>query len=294
MADPKGEYMRTMLMSILYLILAVPPLFADGECPERPASAQEYATYQAVYGAAKAAVPSAPIDWVVKDETDTHAGSTVPKCQDGPNDRPLYYRIKFTYEYSREASDRVQQTVVSDALKGTPAQQVKLAELDRKIEALEAAKKEARKNRDAEEKQRAREELKDLNRERHALKDEINNAYMERAMSGKVAAEINKNRPVLENAELVIKVNERSAWVPVKDTPVQVPGAAQAYWCRQDDNGGRLVILLGAWDGNFKSKLPKTAVVTKARNMVIEISGERQMAENLAKQLKLDLLKKQL
>jgi hypothetical protein len=40
--------------------------------------------------------------------------------------------------------------------------------------------------------------------------------------------------------------------------------------------------------------LAGSRVVTRSQSMVIEINGERQMAENLAKQLKIEVLKKQM
>ena len=286
--------MRKILLTVLLVMLCATPVFADGECPERPANSQEQAAFQAVYNSAKAAVPPAPRDWVRSDETEQGLGTKMPNCSSGPKDRPLYYRMQFKYKYSSEASGRADQNAVTDALKGTPEQQAKLAELDRKIDALEQTKKEARKNRDQAAKDRVRDELKGLRREKNAINDEIMSVYMERAKSGQLNAEQNKAKPVRKNAEVIIKVNEKSAWIPVRDTPVAISGASQAYWCKEGDNGGRLVILLGAWDANFKSNLAGTPVITKAQNMVVEINGEQQMAESLARQMKLELLKKQL
>ncbi len=230
----------------------------------------------------------------MKDDTAAGLGTTVPKCPKSSNDTPIFYWLRFTYAYSTEASDRADQNAVSDAMKGTPEQQAKLAELDRKIDALEDAKKEARKNNDSAAKNRIREEVSAAKAERNKIKDVITKAYVERAMSGQLSQDMNKTKPDREDAELIIKVNEDHAWIPVRDQPVSIAGASQAYWCKGDNNGGRLVILLGVWDTNFKSDLARTSIVTKAQNMIIEINADRQMAETLARQIKLDLLKKQL
>jgi carbon monoxide dehydrogenase subunit G len=54
-------------------------------------------------------------------------------------------------------------------------------------------------------------------------------------------------------------------------------------------------LLLGPWnDQTFKMDLAATPVKTRPQSMVIEITGDRQMAENLARQIKIDLLKKQM
>jgi len=75
---------------------------------------------------------------------------------------------------------------------------------------------------------------------------------------------------------------------------VSIPGAPIAYWFKSD-TGGRLVMLLGPWDNQtFKMDLAATPVKTRPQGMVIEITGDRQMAENLARQIKIDLLKKQM
>lgn len=279
--------MQKMILIVLLMVMAVSPVFASSDGPKRPANQQERAAFQSVYSAAKAAVPAAPTDWDVKDETDVGEGESLPE---GRFDTPVFYWIKFKYTYSYEASDRADQNAVSNAMKGTPEQQARLAELDRKIEALDNAKKEARKNRDSAEKNRIRGEVSAAKKERDKIKDVISDAYVQRAMSGQVVAD----KPDRMDAELIIKVNEKHAWIPVRDQPMSIAGASQAYWCKGDNNGGRLVILLGAWDKNFKSDLARTSVVTKAQNMIIEINADQQMAETLARQIKLDLLKKQL
>ncbi len=286
--------MQKMILIVLLLVTMVSPVFGDGGCPERPANQQELAAFQSAYSAAKAALPPAPKDWVMKDDTEAGLGTSVPKCPKSSNDTPIFYWLKFKYAYSDEASDRADQNAFNDAMKGTPEQQAKLAELDRKIEALENAKKEARKNNDSAEKNRIKEEVSAAKGERSKIKTEISNAYVQRAMSGQLSQDMDKTKPGRKDAELIIKVNENHAWIPVRDKPVSIAGASQAYWCKGDKNGGRLVILLGAWDKNFKSDLARTSVVTKAQNIIIEINADQQMAETLARQIKLDLLKKQL
>jgi len=283
--------MQVLILSVL-MILSISSVFADGDCPERPANQQELAAFQAVYSAVKAAIPSAPKDWVLKDETDEHVGTTIPYCADGPKDSPKYYRFVFKYHYSDEASDRADQAAVGNALKGTPEQQARITELDGKIIQLNKRKKEARESGTAEEKNRIKEELKTVEKERSNLNKEITDAYVKRAMSGQLASDMDSNKPAGKEAQLIIKVNERRAWIPVRDAPETIPGAAHAYWCKED-RGGRLVILLGAWDAQqFKAKLERATVVTKAQNMVIEITADREMARTLAGQIKIDLLKK--
>lgn len=286
--------MKRFLLSIALLLLSASPVLADGDCPDRPATQQERAEFQAMYSAARAAVPPAPADWTMTDETPAKLGTVVPNCPGGPHDRPMYYQLRFKYAYSAEASARQDQEAVGAAMKGTPEQQAKIAELDRKIAGLEEQKQAARKSRDAAEKERVRQELKAANRERDAITDEIMNAYTQRAMSGQMAADMSKNKPAARTAECVIKVNDKHAWIPARDQPVSIPGAPIAYFFKSD-TGGRLVMLLGPWDSQtFKINLAATPVVTRPQAVIIEISGDRQMAENLARQIKIDLLKKQL
>ena len=286
--------MQRFMMSIMLLALSASPVQADGDCPDRPAPQQERAAYQALSGAAKAAVPPAPADWVLTDETPGKPGTTVPDCPGGPHDRPMTYALRFTYAFSAEASQRMDQGAVGAALKGTPEQQAKMVELDRKIAGLEEQKQAARKSRDAAEKERVRQELKTARKERNKITDEITNAYVQQSMSGQLAAEMNKNKPVVREAQLVIKVNEQYAWIPAKDQPVSIPGVPISYWFKSD-TGGRLVMLLGPWDNQtFKMNLAATPVKTRPQGMVIEITGDRQMAESLARQIRINLLKKQL
>jgi hypothetical protein len=286
--------MQLFIVCVVFMVLCAAPAFADGDCPDRPASQQEQAAVQSVYSVVKTAIPAAPKDWILKDETDGRIGTTVPNCADGPKDRPKYYRFVFKYHYSSEASDRADQAAVSTALKGTPEQQVRMAELDGKIGQLNERKKEARRSGTPEEKDQIKEELKAAEKERSALTNEISDAYVKRAMSGSLAADMNKDKPAAKEAQVIIKVNEQRVWIPVQCAPEQIPGASHAYWCKED-RGGRLVILLGAWDiPQFKAKLANASIVTKAQNMAIEITADQQMAETLAQQIKIDLLKKQL
>lgn len=60
---------------------------------------------------------------------------------------------------------------------------------------MEEAKREARRNRDAVEKNRVKEELRAAERERNKITDEITNAYVPRAMSGQLAADMSKGKP---------------------------------------------------------------------------------------------------
>jgi hypothetical protein len=207
--------MPRFVLSIMLIILAVTTAFADGDCPDRPASREERAAFEAVYSAAKAAVPPAPPDWVLKDETDPKTGTVVPNCPGSTNDLPKHYSLRFTYAYSSEASDREDKSAVGAALKGTPEQQTRMAELERKIAALEEQKKAARRDRDAAEKERVRQELKAAEKERDGITDAINGAYVKSALSGRLAAGMNRNKPAVREAELIIRVNERVALGPV-------------------------------------------------------------------------------
>ncbi len=55
------------------------------------------------------------------------------------------------------------------------------------------------------------------------------------------------------------------------------------------------MILLGAWDTEtFKSTLARRTVITKPQTVVVEIRAERQMAEKLGREMKLDILKTQM
>ncbi len=289
----KEDHMYPFILSLVLIVLAVSPVFADGGCPERAATQQERTAFQSTYSAAKAAVPTAPKDWVVTDETAGKTGESVPDCPGSPSGRPVCYWFKFKFAYSAEASNRALQNAVANAMKGTQQQEARLAELDSQIRELEEAKKAAGKRGDRDEKNRIREQLKVAEREQGKLKMEASDAYMQRLMSGQVAADVDGAKPARQDAELIIKVNEERAWIPARNTPIQMPGASQAYWCK-GENGGRLVILLGQWDAKFKLKLAETSVVTRPQNMIVEISGEQQMAESLARRINLDLLKKQL
>ena len=54
--------MQRFMMSIMLLALSASPVLADGDCPDRPATQQERDAFQALSGAAKAAMPPAPED----------------------------------------------------------------------------------------------------------------------------------------------------------------------------------------------------------------------------------------
>ena len=99
--------------------------------------------------------------------------------------------------------------------------------------------------------------------------------------------------PERVEAEMVIHVNQDKAWVGKPPVQVNVPGAPNSYWNSND--GGSLVMLLGAWDtGAFRATLGKSGVITRPQTAVVQIKAERQMAEKLARELKLDILKAQL
>lgn len=291
--------MRHLSMVCLALVFNAPSVNAtelqvDGsvsDCPYRAQSQQEQAAYQSAYNAAKNAMPAIK-DWVMSDTTDD--GGVHNICLEDTN-QPLTYYFKFDYKYDDESITGKLYDTVNAGPKGTPAQQAQLAKLDTKIEKLKEARKLAGRSGNDVEVSRIKEELKAAKREHSNIKDDVSAAHKSQIMDSFSAK--NDKEPELKTAGVAIFVNDDDAPINECDKPIHLAGAPLTYLC-QHKNSGHLTILLGAWDKasetSFKSKRVKTSVVTKPQIMTIQISAEKQMAENMAQQIKLGLLKAQI
>ena len=285
--------MRYGVMVSLLLLIASGVCFADGDCPSRPATAQERAAYAAVRTAAVAAVPPAPRNWLKKDQSDYKSGELMPDCPGGAKDAPRQYRFQFKYTYDRAVREQAAKAAMENAIKGTPEQQSRLAALDRKHEELIAARKQARRSGDQTGANRIKDQLKEVSAEQNKVNEEIRNAFEGRMKSGEMTKTMYAGVPERSEAEVTIHINKDREWIPKSAVSTNVAGAPHSYW--RSNDGGSLVILLGTWDkGTFRSTLARGTVITKPQTMVAEIRAERQMAEKLAGEMKLDLLKAQL
>jgi hypothetical protein len=289
----RSFFLRYLAMVILVLSLASRVCFADGDCPSRPATSQERAAYTAMYTAVVAAVPSAPQNWLRKDESETKSGEFMPDCPGGAKNVPRRYLFQFKYKYDPAVREQRARAAVETALKGTPDQQSRLAELDKKHDELIAARKEARRSGDHTAVNRIKDQLNAVRAEQEKINEEISNAYTARVKSGEMTQVMVAGVPARDEAQVTIYINQDREWVPKPVVPVSLAGAEHSYW--RSNDGGSLVILLGAWDpGTFRSTLARSSVITTAQTVVVEVRAERQMAEKLAREMKLDILKAQL
>jgi len=285
--------MRHLAMIGLALSLGSGLCFADGDCPSRPATSQERAAYTAMHTAAVAAVPPAPQNWLRKDESETKSGEFMPDCPGGAKDSPRLYLFHFKYLYDPAVREQQARTAMESAIKGTPEQQSRLAALDKKHDELVEARKQARRSGDQTAVNRIKKQLNEVSAEREKVGEEISNAYLSRVKSGEMIKAMNTGIPDRDEAKLTLYVNKDKAWIAKPTVQLNVTGAQHSYWNSND--GGRLVILLGVWDGGtFRANLARSPVITKPQTVVVEIAAERQMAEKLAREMKLDILKTQL
>jgi len=246
-----------------------------------------------MHTAAVAAVPSAPRNWLKKDQSDPKSGELMPDCPGGAKDAPRQYRFQFKYTYDRAVREQAAKAAVESALKGTPEQQSRLAALDRKHEELRAARKQARRSGDQTGVNRIKDQLKEVSAERNKVNEEIRNALEGRMKSGEMTKTMYAGVPERPEAEVTIHINQDREWIPKSAVSINIAGTPHSYW--RSNDGGSLVILLGTWDtGTFRSTLARSTVITKPQTVVAEIRAERQMAEKLAGEMKLDILKAQL
>ena len=285
--------MRYLTMVSLVLLFPSAVCFADGDCPSRPATPQERAAYTVMHTAAVAALPPAPQNWLRNDESDPKSGESMPDCPGGAKDAPRRYLFQFQYKYDPAVREQGARAAMETALKGTPEQQARLAALDKKHDELIAARKEARRSGDRTAVNRIKDQLDAIRIEQDKVNEEIRNAYSERVKSGEMTKAMYAGVPARDKAKVTIYINKDREWIPQPVVSVSVAGAQHSYW--RSNDGGSLVILLGAWDtGTFRSTLARSAVITKPQTVVVEIRAERQMAEKLAREMKLDILKAQL
>ncbi len=182
---------------------------------------------------------------------------------------------------------------MENAIKGTPEQQSRLAALDKKHEELIAARKQARRSGDQTGINRIKDQLQEVSAEQNKVSEEIRNAFENRMKSGEMTKMMYAGLPERPEAEVTIHINEDREWIPKSAVSINVAGAPHSYW--RSNDGGSLVILLGTWDtGTFRAILARGTVITKPQTVVAEIRAERQMAEKLAGEMKLDILKAQL
>ncbi len=287
--------MRYLIIMSLMLLVQSAVCFADGDCPTRPATEPEKAMFLSMHTAASAAVPSAPSKWLLNELTDPKAGGSVPDCPGGQTGSPVHYAFRFQYRYDSTAQIQAANEAAANALKGTPEQQARMAAFDKKHDDLIEARNQARKNGDRTAVERIREEIKTLNIERGKLQESIGQEFVAKVTTGGTAGKKPAGVPERKEAELTFFVNADRAWVPDTAVPLKVAGAQHAFWRTND--GGSLVILLGPWKPTaptFRAAIAGAAVVTKPQSVMIEIRADRDMAEKLAREMRLDFLQAQL
>lgn len=267
--------MHELIFAAMVFFLSTASAFADGDCPPRPATQQEQAAYSSAHAAAIAAVQPPPKDWLVTDKTD---GLSI--CErHGTNDGPIWYWFKFDYKYDETVKSK--------------AEQARITELEKKEDELVKARKQARRSGNNDELNRIEGDLKAVRGEIRKLKEDINNAYMQKMMSGELRDKMKVAGPANDHAEVIIKVNEDHAWISPQNAPFNVTGSGQGYWSMGENE--HAVILLGEWEPKtFKSKWAKATVITKPQTIIIEIYAEREIAEKIARDMKLDRLREQI
>lgn len=289
--------MRYLTMASLLFWFIPPFCFADGDCPDRPATSQESAVYAAVHAAALAAIPAPPPNWLRQDESDLRRGEVIPACPGGSGNAPHRYRFSFRYKYDQIGRLMAERNSLASAAQGTAEQQSRLAALDREADELKAARKLARRGGDRSAVNRIEERLDQLRVERKKLEGDIADAFQDRLKSGGPSnGAPPEAQPRQPDAEVVVQINEDKVWAPRPTTePLQIGGARHAYW-RANDRG-TLVVLLGEWkwEKNLLQARPAAGPLpTQPRTVVVEIAAERQMAEQLAREIRLEQLQAQI
>ena len=286
--------MPILILAGLILALMAPDCIADGDCPSRPATEQERMAYASMRAALANAVPKAPPDWLMRDQSDTKGGEFMPDCPGGAKESPHHYSFKYQYKYDSAVRDQAAAAAVTDAVKGSPEQQAMMAALDKKYDDLKVQRNHARKSRDPAAADKIRDEMKTVAAERNKLEEEITQAFVSKVQTGQMAKEMSVGIPERGEAQLTFFVNADRAWVPQTAVTVNVTGAQHSYW-RSDE--GSLVVLLGNWNPTsptFRANLAKTSVITKPQTVSIEIRAGREMAEQLAREIKLEVIRAQL
>lgn len=286
--------MRFLIGMSLIICFMSGDCLADGDCPSRPATKQEQIVYAAMHAAVKSAIPPAPQDWLMKDLSDAKSGDFMPDCPGGHKDSPHRYSFQYQYKYNSALRNQAAAAAAANAVKGSPEQQARMAALNKKYDQLKVERNQSRKSRDRAEADRIGDEIKKVSAERDRLDEEIAQAYLAKVRSGQMAKEMSAGIPQHSEAQITFFVNADRAWVPKNAEIVDVAGTQYSYW-RSD--GETLVVLLGSWETTaptFRAGLARGAVITKPQTVLIEIRAERQMAERLAREIKLNAIRAQL
>ena len=255
---------------------------ADGDCTKfRPATAGEQQVYVAMRAAVAKAAPPAPEGWRRTDQLDLQAADAIADCTGRSTVDPRQYRFRFAYAFDREAAAAGVPMIDPSAAQGTPEQQARQQELDQRRDALRDARKQARRTGDQAALAKAEAQLEQLEQERDALDEQVAQAMIARLQSDLSAQAARSAGPAVKEASLSIRVNADAAWVPDDAERLPLGGPGQAWW--RPGSIGSVLILLGPWDERTHRAQPqKGDEVSRARTVIIEIEGDRAMAEKLA------------
>jgi hypothetical protein len=287
-----GERTLSVKKHLFLLICCLVPAslaLADGSGPARKMTVAEAASANKVRDAIQNSLPKAPEGYAFTfTRVSDFDEGTLPEAMGAGE----MFRMSYSANYALDRSllaERTQSTLM-DKAKGTPEQQAKLAELDAKVAELKEAR-DAAKDRVAKETIRA--QIKSVNAEAEALRDEIMAQFQAWMASGGAAAtsqEIDDSLPA-DEVSISITVNagvsvlDKATAYPIEGFPLAFE---QAEGCQGSDTYC-ITILLGPFvkldklSGYTRYKLPEkgTGVPTDARGIALVIGGPKEKAETV-------------
>lgn len=276
--------MSRCIASSLCIVLLASLALADGDGPSRKMNRSEAATFNALQGTIRAALPKTPANY-----TATFTGFDRKEVPEAIRpDEMLRMFFTATYTLNRDVREAQQKSAWMDKAKGTPEQQARRAALTARGEELTKARNSTR---DRGEKDRIRADLKKVSAEANALDEEIAAQYLAWMRSGGAATASQNVDSALPPKELSIRIIvNQDVYVNDIAAPYKIQGIPLAYeqddMC-QDHGTSCVTVLLGSFDKEKRSsgstrytpRNPNPGVPTKARGMVLVVSGPKDRPE---------------
>lgn len=281
------------------LLLAAGAARADGDGPTRKMTAAEAAAFNALKTAFRGALPPAPEHYALTvAEPGGAAGFEVPQAL--APDRGAWMTFAATYALSRDFQAGQQQAAFTDRAAGTPEQQAKITALEAKDAELTRARNAAR----GAEKERIRAELKAVEKEANAVRDQIMADYQAWVMSGGAMQAMQGAGAALPPKELTVRaVVNQDVSLSDKGAPYPLPGyplaIEQQDGC-QDPGTGCITVFLGTFEKEkrvsgytrYNLRAAGPGVPTKPRGMALVVAGPKDKPQAVREFLaKVDLAK---
>jgi len=281
------------------LLLGAGAARADGDGPTRKMNPAEAAAFTALKTAFRGALPPAPEHYALAvAEPGGAAGFEVPQAL--APDRGAWMTFTAVYALSRDFQAGQQQAAFMDRAAGTPEQQAKLAALEAKDAELTRARNAAR----GAEKERIRAELKSVQKESNALRDQIMADYQAWVMSGGAAQALQGTDRSLPPKELTVRaVVNQDVSLSDKAAPYPLPGYPLAFeqqeGCR-DPGTSCITVFLGTFEKEkrvsdytrYNLRSAGAAAATKPRGMALVVAGPKDKPQAVREFLaKVDLAK---